>query len=82
MVNCWKDQKEENEPSELAQLTNKINDVSLEDKYECNICFSGIISRALSCGHSFCSNCTMKFLESKCPHCNQVPQGFQIIYFG
>jgi hypothetical protein len=52
-----------------------------ELKYECNICCNEKISRALSCGHAFCKTCTNKFLEEKCPNCDQIPQGFQKIYF-
>ena len=57
------------------------NEKMTENKYECNICCENVISRALSCGHAFCANCTTRFFNSKCPNCNQVPQGFQKIYF-
>ena len=51
------------------------------DKYECNICCKEQITRALSCGHALCTTCANTFLDTKCPYCNQVPQGFQKIYF-
>ena len=46
-----------------------------KNEYKCSICFDRQISRVLLCGHPYCTTCTDKFKNMKCPYCKQVSQG-------
>ena len=77
------------ENSIQIQLKNKnlkLENEKLHDtvahKNDCTICCENQISRALTCGHIYCSNCTDTFIrDKKCPVCAQIPQGTLNIYF-
>ena len=78
--------KIENEKLKLKNEEFKLENEKLQDtvahKNDCSICCEAQISRALTCGHIYCSNCTDTFIrDKKCPVCAQIPQGTLNIYF-
>jgi len=65
----------------LLQAQKSILAGQLKVSKECQICCERKLNKALSCGHSFCSPCAMRFFESeKCPTCLQKPLGIQCLF--
>ena len=72
-----------NSDGESSEAQGPKLDTSDETLYskECKICFDKELKVALrNCGHLLCEDCAKKY-PRKCPTCNKVVIGTQVIYF-
>lgn len=66
----------------LLSHENNILSAKLKDIYDCPICCEHKINRVLSCGHTFCADCALRFFQcERCPSCLQKPLGLQCLFF-